>query len=55
MTWDEFVKHVEEELKKLGKDGGIQIAYVNVAYPSEGAKLNVSLVEIGGDDELVVE
>lgn len=33
MTWDEFVKYVNDELMKQGKDGTIKIEYIDFSWP----------------------
>lgn len=36
MTWDELKVFVDEELRKQGRDGSVEVFYLDVTYPTEG-------------------
>lgn len=42
MSWDEFKKLVDEKLAQAGRDGSIEVWYIDVVFPDECIKPVIS-------------
>lgn len=61
MTWNEFKKHVDDKLAKLGEKGDVEIFYIEIDRPNDAVdedgvgKFDSDVnVEVRGGQHLVI-